>query len=113
MLKPRCGFYITDKFPKSPQRNEEGYVCIPEGSVVVYDREEFANCPNKEFIRYCEELILFYDLKWELKEFMDAVQIAAFLFSLPKDKTKMRRVLENNPYVRVEIEDESGRKEDA
>ena len=108
MIKPRCGFYITDKFPKAPQRNEEGFIHIPEGSVVVYDKREFADCPDEEFIRYCEELILYHDLRWDLKEFMDAVQIAAFFFSLPKDRARMKKVLKNNPHVRVEFEDDKG-----
>ena len=106
MLKPRCGFYITEKFPKFPERNEEGFIRIPEGSVVVYDKKEFADCPDEEFIKYCEELIIYHNLNWELKEFMDAVQIAGFFFSLPKDKEKAKRLLKSNPHIRVEFEDE-------
>lgn len=39
MIKPRCGFYITEKFPKIPKYLPDGdwEVSIPDGAVVIYD----------------------------------------------------------------------------
>ena len=105
MPKPRCGFYITEKFPKVPEYDDKGWkVSIPEGAVIIYDMEEFVNTTDQEIITYCKELVEYHKLAFEPKELMDLVALVGINNSLPKDRKRARKILEQIPGIDVEPE---------
>lgn len=106
MVKPRCGFYITEKFPKAPVRTDGGgwEVVIPEGAIVVYDQREFLSSSEEELRKYCMELIEAYGLSFEPEDIENMVAFECLKRSLPEDPEKAKRALKNNPHVEIELD---------
>ena len=91
MIKPRCGFYITENFPKAPPITEKH-----KDSVVVYDINEFLNLSDKELYEYVSQLIEHFGLDWEVEELAMALTmcIAVKVFpdktGIPKEKVAQK-----------------------
>ena len=82
MLKPRLGFYLTEKTPKEPPITEEH-----EGWIVVYDIDEFLNLPSdEELYRYVQEQIEHLRLNWDVKELAMAITFYIAFKEYPKRK---------------------------
>jgi hypothetical protein len=107
MIKPRCGFYITEKFPKVPKYLPDGNweVSMPDGAIVIYDMKAFLDAPDEEVLAYCKELVEHYGLAFEPKELMDLVALFGITNSLPEDKEKAKEVIKRTPGLEL-IEDE-------
>ena len=112
MLKPRCGFYLTEKFPKSPKPPEgENVLHIPDDAVVFYDVNELSETSEEELKAYCQDLILYWNLEWDVEELMKDILTMAFISKLPKDPERFKETLRKIPGVIIEEEPE--RREDA
>jgi len=107
VLKPRYGFYITEKFPKVPdeENEKEWSVKIPDGAVVVYNMDEFLNTPDDKLLKYCEELIEYWNLSWSPKELLDLVCFSCITEKLPKDRELAKEKLKRLPGIEI-VEDE-------
>ena len=108
MLKPRLGFYLTDKFPKSPKPPAgEEVLEIPDDAVVFYDTKELSESSDEELKEYCHDLILYWNLEWDAEELMKDILMMAFISKLPRDPKKAKKTLEKIPGVTIERKDES------
>ena len=107
MLKPRCGFYLTEKFPKYPLYEPDGSwkVNIPKGAVVFYDMETFINSSDEEILRYCEELIDYWNLSFTPQQLCDIIALEGINQILPKNKEKAEKILKETPNIEI-VEEE-------
>ena len=103
MLKPRFGFYITEKFPKAPKYLPDGSweTNLPDGAVVFYDIDAFVNTTDEELLKYCKELVEHFGLAFEPKELLDLVSLAGINQSLPEDKNLAKKVIEQAPGLEI------------
>ncbi len=108
MIKPRCGFYITEKFPKIPKYLHDGdwEVSIPYGAVVIYDMNAFVNSGDEELLRYCQDLIEHFGLDYEPKHLLDLVAFTGIMEALPKDKERAKEVIRQTPGIELEEDGE-------
>ena len=111
-LKMQGGSHLTEKFPKSPKPTEgENVLHIPDDAVVFYDIKELSETSDEELKAYCQDLILYWNLEWDVEELMNDILMMAFISKLPKDPERFKETLKKIPGV--VIEEETKRKENA
>ena len=114
MIKPRFGFYITEKFPKAFKTLPDGTweIRLPDGAVVFYDVDAFLNTPDEELLKYCEELVEHFGLTFEAKHLLNIVSFSKVMELLPKDRELLKKVIEQTPGLEI-VEDTEEKREDA
>ena len=89
MVKPRLGFYLTEKTPKEPPITEKH-----KGWIVVYDIDEFLSLSSdEELYRYVQEQIEHLNLNWDVKELAVAITFHIIFREYPRRKNIPERTV--------------------
>lgn len=89
MLKPRLGFYLTERTPKEPPITEEH-----KGWIVVYDIDEFLSLSSdEEFYGYVREQIEHLNLNWDVKELALVITFHIGFKEYPKRKNISKKMV--------------------